>query len=149
MSKLATFTSKVFNANGPAQIVSYSFWGVLLAGMLEDFCAKCLPNTILVPWGALSVLVLVSTIWWTPTITKNLIITDMALTAVVFAIVTTHDPHITKIMYTVQESGEFVKEYVSEIFTSTALGWMFLHSAYLANLIQRQLLERERMRNDD
>ena len=45
---------KVMSANGPAQMLSYSFWGVLMAGMWSGLCGKCYPFELLLLWGCLS-----------------------------------------------------------------------------------------------
>lgn len=147
MTKLKAFIKKVAGANGPAQILSYSFWGVLIAGMLWDFCNSCLPQPLLVVWSAASLVILASAIWCSKKTTMYALWIDMILSAVVLSIVAFHEPHITKIVYTVQDSGEFSKSHVSEVFTIIALVWTTLHGAYLANLLQRQILEAE-MFND-
>ena len=68
----------------------------------------------------------------------------MGISAVVLAIVAMNDNQVERIMYTVQSDGHFVKHFVSDIFTTIAVGWMVVHGAYLANLIQRQVLEQKR-----
>ena len=148
MDALKSFIAKVANANGPAQIVSYSFWGVLIAGMLWDFCLGCLPQPLLALWGVVSVAVLLTSIWCPKKVTQSLLWADMVISAVVLSIIAMHDPHVTKVMYAVTDSGEFVKHEVSDAFTVIAVAWMTLHGAYLANLLQRQELEFKRMHNE-
>ena len=63
MEKLTQFIEKVRSANGPAQIVGYSLWGVILAGMLWDFDPTQLHQELLGLWGAVSLAVLLAAIW--------------------------------------------------------------------------------------
>lgn len=147
MSKLSKFVSKVLNANGPAQIVSYSFWGVLVAGVLWDYCDDCLPNALLASWGGVSALVLVSAIWLPRKATIALLWLDMVLSAIVLSIYAMHEPHyVSQMVYNVAADGVFQKVELSitTYFTDAMLVWMTAHSAYLANLLQRQELESRR-----
>ena len=151
MTKLQSFIAKVASANGPAQIVSYSFWGVLVAGMLWDYCDGCLPNALLALWGGVSALVLVSCIWFTRKATMAFLVADMVLSAIVLSIYALHEPHyVSTMVYNVKADGTFIKleHTVTEWFTAIMLVWMTAHSAYLANLLQRQELESRRFHND-
>lgn len=151
MQKLSAFVGRCLNANGPAQIVSYSFWGVLVSGMMWDFCNDHLPNVLLAVWGLVSFGILPVAIWCSKTILKNLLLVDMFLSAIVLSIFTMHDPHyVSQMVYNVKASGEYVKldHTISEWFNAAALVWMTLHSAYLADLLRRQILEMERFRNE-
>lgn len=147
-SCLKEFIHRVLSANGPAQIVSYSFWGVLMAGMLWG--ASCVPKTILLIWGAVSLVVLISAIWFSKRATINLLWLDMFLSATVLAMYIMYTPEYVSIMvYNVKADGAFDKLEldVTQWFTDAMLIWMTLHSAYLANLFQRQELESRRFRN--
>ena len=151
MDKLKSFWGKVLNANGHAQVVSYSFWGVLIAGMLWDFCEGCIPHELLFVWGAISFIVLPVSIWGSRQAIKVTLLADMFLSAIVMMMYFMHQPHfVDQLIYNVKASGEFVKmeHSITEWFTSFALAWMTLHSAYLANLIHRQQLERVRFHHD-
>jgi hypothetical protein len=150
MNKPSTFWRKVMTANGQAQIVSYAFWGALLAGMLWDFCDECLPNWFLAIWGVVSFASLPVAIWGSRPKLKQLLILDMVLSSVVLSIYVMHEPHyVSQMIYNVKASGEYVKieQTISDRFSELAIIWMMLHSAYLANLFQRQELELERLRN--
>lgn len=147
MEKLRAFTKKVLNANGPAQIVSYSFWGVLIAGMMWNFCPEHLPNAVLALWGGVSAGVLVVAVFGSKRALKGFLLADMAISGVVLAVYGMHDPHyVAQMVYNVAADGSFIKVEgdIEHGFTLAALVWMLLHSAYLANLIQRQQLEQER-----
>ena len=148
MIKLKQFYKSIANANGSAQVLGYSFWGVLMAGMLWDFDPKELHHPLLAGWAALSVLVLVSSIWCSKKITQELLLLDMVVSAIVLAIVAMHDEEVMRIMYTVQSDGHFIKSYVSQWFTVAGLAWMSVHGAYLANLLQRQRMEMERFKDE-
>ena len=45
---------KVMRANGPAQMLTYAFWGVLMAGMFQGVCDMCFPAELLIAWGLIS-----------------------------------------------------------------------------------------------
>jgi len=148
MKNLSTFVGRCLNANGPAQIVGYAVWGVVLAGMLWDFDPKELYRGLLSAWAIISVLVLVSCIWLSKKITQELMLLDMVISAIILSIVAMHDPDIERVMYTYGNDGHFVKTMVSDWFTMAGLGWMVIHGAYLANLLQRQRMECQRF-NDE
>lgn len=148
MRKLKQFYKSIINANGPAQVLGYSFWGVLMAGMLWDFDPKELNHFLLSGWAAISVLVLLASIFCSKKITQDILLLDMVVSAVVLAIVAMHHDDMMRVMYTVQSDGHFVKSYVSHWFTVAGLCWMTVHGAYLANLLQRQRLESKRFNNE-
>jgi hypothetical protein len=152
LDKLLQFIDRVKSANGPAQIVSYSFWGVLIAGMLWDFCEKCIPQEMLIAWACISGCVLVSAIWFSRKITIYTLVADMVLSAVIMCIYFMHEPeYVSTMVYNVAADGTYKKleHSVSEWFTALALLWMTFHSLYLANLLQRQELEHQRAVKND
>lgn len=148
MEKLKQFFKSIANANGPAQVVGYSFWGVLMAGMLWDFDPKQLYHELLCAWAVISVLVLFSYIWLSKKITQEFMLLDMVVSAIILSIVAMHDPEVERALYTYGSDGHFVKTMVSDWFTIAGLGWMVIHGAYLANLLQRQRMECQRF-NDE
>ena len=150
MSRLSKFTQRVLNANGQAQIVSYSFWGVLVAGSLWDFCDECIPNALIGSWGGVSALVLLVAIWGSKKSLQGVLVADMVLSMVILSMYIFHDPHyISTMVYNVAADGTFkkIEGDVEHWFTVAMLVWMTIHSAYLANLIQRQELESRRFQN--
>ena len=139
------------SANGPAQLVSYSFWGVLVAGSLWDFCDECIPNVLIGSWGGVSALVLVVAIWGSKKALQGVLVADMVLSMVILSMYIFHDPHyISTMVYNVAADGTFkkIEGEVEHWFTVAMLVWMTIHSAYLANLIQRQELESRRFHNE-
>lgn len=149
MQKLSTFVGRCLNANGPAQIVGYAVWGVVLAGMLWDFDPDQLYQELLFVWGATSLLVLVVAVWFSKRVLQYTLMFDMVLSMCVFLMYAMYDPtYATQMVYRVDAAGNFwkVEQSISCVFTMAALVWSVLHSAYLANLTQRQILEQERFR---
>lgn len=149
MQKLSSFVSRCLNANGPAQIVGYAVWGVVLAGMLWDFDPEQLYQELLFVWGAMSFLVLIVAVWCSKRMLQYILVADMVLSMCVLLMYSMYDPTFaTQMVYRVDDAGNFwkVQQDVSCIFTQAALVWSVLHSAYLANLTQRQILEQERFR---
>ena len=150
MDKLLAFRDKVLSANGPAQIVGYSVWGVVLAGMLWDFDPDQLYQELLAVWGGMSLLVLPLAIWGTRKQLQYALVFDMVLSMIVLSVYTMYDPEFaTQMVYRVDDKGNFwkVEQEVSCIFTNIAILWSVAHSAYLANLFQRQELESRRFRS--
>ena len=79
------------------------------------------------------------------------LVADMVLSAIVLSIYALHEPHyVSTMVYNVKADGTFIKleHTVTEWFTAIMLVWMTAHSAYLANLLQRQELESRRFHND-
>ena len=150
MNKLKHFIDRVRSANGPAQIVGYSVWGVVLAGMLWDFDPEHLHQELLLIWGFTSFLVLPVAIWCSKRVLQFTLVFDMILSMMVLSLYFTYDPEFaTQMIYRVDDAGNFwkVEKDVSCIFTQAALIWSVIHSAYLANLTQRQELESRRFHN--
>lgn len=142
----------VITANGPAQMLTYSFWGVLIAGMFYDYCDMCIPNELIIFWGAISAIITPAVMWFRREILKNLLILDFVVSAIILAIFVMHEPHsTTPVYYSMGANGSVAAvrpttdgHSVSDWFHASALVWMCLHALYLANLTQRQILERKR-----
>lgn len=148
MTKLSEFIRRVLSANGPAQIVGYSAWGVILAGMLWDFAPDYLHQELLLVWGAASFAVLPIAIWCSKRTLQYALMVDMVLSMVVLALYAMYDPqYATEITYRVDDSGMIGGKHMHDIscwFTQLGLFFMTTHSAYLANLTQRQIFEARR-----
>jgi predicted membrane-bound mannosyltransferase len=142
----------VLSANGPAQMLTYSFWGALIAGMFYDYCDMCIPNELIIFWGLLSAAITPVVVWFSKTYLKNLLLLDFVVSAVIFMMFITHEPHSTApVYYSMSANGmtaaarpSMEGHSVSDWFHASALIWMCLHALYLANLTQRQILERRR-----
>ena len=140
---------KVMSANGPAQLLTYSFWGILMAGMFNGVC--CISTPLLIAWGTVSLLILPATIWASTTTIRNLVLLDVLISAYILAIFTLHEPHVVAPVYysfdgagiaTARDTGQ--THGLSDWFHASALIWMTAHALYLADLLNRQILEKKR-----
>lgn len=142
----------VMSANGPAQMLTYSFWGVLIAGMFYDYCDNCIPNNLILTWGLVSAAILPVLVWCSKTVLKNLLILDFVLSAIILSMFLMHEPHSTTPVYYSMGLNSMTQAIrptaeghsVSDWFHASALVWMCFHALYLANLTHRQILERKR-----
>lgn len=141
---------KVMSANGPAQMLTYAFWGVLMAGMFHGVCEMCIPNWLLLCWAASSALVVPATIWLKREHLRNALLLDVVMSAYIMVIFLLHEPHATEfVYYSFGLDGTNTREMsdhssLSEWFHIAALVWMTFHGIYLADLTHRQILERKR-----
>ena len=141
---------KVMAANGPAQMLTYAFWGVLMAGMFQGVCEMCIPNELLIAWGISSLLVIPTTIWLSKAHLRNILLIDSVFSAYIMALFVLHEPHAAEfIYYSFSMDGQTVlntnsHSSLSEWFHFAALTWMTLHGIYLADLTNRQILEQKR-----
>lgn len=152
MNRLSEFVRQIMGANGPAQLVGYSAWGVILAGMLWDFAPEHLYQELLLAWGGASLLVLPIAIWANKRLLQYILMVDMILSMVVLALYFSYNPQFsTEITYRVDDSGMIGGKLMHDVscwFTQLGLLFMALHSAYLANLTQRQILEKKRFEHE-
>ena len=136
----------VMSANGPAQMLTYSFWGVLMAGMLTG-----VEPAILALWGFLSFLVAPVTVWCSKTWLRNLLLLDTLVSAWILATLLMVEPQMSHTVYysmsangmntrTVDHGGHSVSEW----FHIASVIWMTLNGIYLADLTNRQVLEKRR-----
>lgn len=139
------------SANGQAQMLTYSFWGVLMAGMLSGVCDMCITPTMLMTWGAVSILVAYATVWMDKKWLRNILLVDTALSAWILAILVFHEPHnVDPVYYSFSVDGISSRSVssdghsVSDWFHILSLIWMTLNGIYLADLTNRQLLETRR-----
>lgn len=144
---------KVMSANGPAQMLTYAFWSVLVAGMFYGVDPMCFPNWLIILWGAAGAAIVPVTIWCNKTVLKYTLLFDMILTAVIMAKFFMHEPHSMDVVYysssitgmePVLRNNMHTGHSISEWFHGLALIWMSFHSLYLANLTHRQILEKKR-----
>jgi len=140
---------KVMTANGPAQMLTYSFWGVLMAGMFQGVCEVCFPNELLLFWGAVSAAVVPITIWCDRSWLRNVLLLDVVISAYVLFKFMMFEPHaVQQVYYTMtvsgMQAGHGEAHSLSDWFHASALIWMTLHALYLADLTNRQILEKKR-----
>lgn len=142
---------KIMSANGPAQMLTYSFWGVLMAGMWTGLCGKCYPSELLLLWGFLSASITPITIWCNPVWLRNVLLADVLVSAYIMVIFFLPEPHtMSSIAYYVNTVDGIVaaerntKHSMSDWFHALSVVWMTLHALYLADLTNRQILEKKR-----
>lgn len=150
MNGLRGTYQKVVSANGPAQMLTYAFWGVLMAGMFQGVCDKCFTPELLAFWGVISASVAVATVWFPLSWLRNLLLLDVVVSAYILTVFLLHEPHVTEFVYMAM-TNEGMKtrpsstgHSMSDWFHASALIWMTLHAVYLADLTNRQLLEKKR-----
>ena len=139
----------VRSANGPAQHIACAVIGITYAGMFYHM----VPLPILTGWVVTSVLVAVSVIWLSKKILKLSLIADFVLSMLVLTFYLMHDPAPNgSVYYTAHLGGvtRYAPQEMSmnmiEMFShGLACGIMALWTVYLANLVSRQELERQRM----
>ena len=146
---------KVMSANGPAQMLSYSFWGVLMAGMWSGLCGKCYPFELLLLWGCLSGSVAFITVWGKLSWLRNVLLLDVVVSAYIMVLFFLPDPHMPmqNVYYIntingMQAADRSMGHSVSDWFHAASVIWMTLHAIYLADLTNRQILEKKRFTND-
>lgn len=145
---------RVMRANGPAQMLTYAFWGVLMAGMFHGVCDGCFPPELLIVWALISFSVVPATIWCSPWVLRNVLLLDVVVSAYIMVVFLTHEPHTVQNVYQVMAvDGMRIRDIgghsMSDWFHASALIWMTLHATYLADLINRQILEKKRFSQDD
>ena len=146
---------KVRTANGPAQHLACAVCGLIMAGMFVGHV-----NTTLVCfWGGLSLVVILATVWMPRELLKYTLLADFFLsTVVLFQYVMKPDPAILTPVYHVMTASGMQQanrpthilsmSMVEQYAHMAALIWLALWSLYLANLVQRQILEHKRFLND-
>ena len=150
MSGLKVTYKKVMSANGPAQMLTYSFWGILMAGMFQGVCDICFPPELLLFWGTVSAAVVPITIWGSKGWLRNILLVDVVVSAYIMVVFLTHEPHTQEyVYYTLGSQGMEManrgqSHSLSDWFHASALIWMTLHALYLADLTNRQILEKKR-----
>jgi len=147
------------NANGPAQHIMYSVWGFIIAGMYVDMGVS---NYILLAWVSCSLLTAGAVVWLSKNFLKRILLADVLLSALVLGLYiseTTFGGHsgVDPIYYvntingmepamkntmghTVDSLGS-LSNFISHILPCLVL---IFHGIYLANLVERQELERKR-----
>ena len=136
-------------ANGPAQHLAAAITGVIYAGMFVDM----VPNPILISWAAVSVLIIGAVVWLDKKWLMILLIIDFVLSCMVLSFYLMHDPAPVGPVYYNMNNGNMVRYapmqnemgMIDMFAHSVASVVMALWSLYLANLVMRQRLERQRM----
>ena len=117
------------SANGTAQHLLLSIWGIIAAG---GFYAVGISNLHLIAWVLASVLVAYCTIWRGKLCLLWALRLDVMLSAIVLA----------EYLYIEWDTG--INTLVFFLGRLAAGVIMFVHGLYLANLVRRQMLEHKR-----
>lgn len=149
---------KIRSANGPAQHISCSITGLIIAGMFYEM----IEPAIIILWALMSVAVLVSTVWLPRLYLKLALLADFVLSMVVcfqYIMYEEHSAVMEPIYYSMTVDGmrpasspsmAMPMTSVEEVSHVVAVVWLSLWSLYLANLVHRQILEHKRfLENDD
>lgn len=146
---------KVRTANGPAQHLACAICGIIMAGMFADH----VNGYLVLAWGGLSIVVVLATVWMPRFILKYVLLADFFLsTIVLFQYLMKPEVVSTEPVYHIMASDgmrqamrpthEMHMSMVDQYAHAAALIWLALWSLYLANLVQRQILEHKRCMND-
>lgn len=142
---------QVRNANGPAQHIACSITGLIIAGMF----ANMVHTGIILAWAAMSILVIVATIWLPRVVLKYVLLTDFVLSMVVCFQYLMYEPPkpVHMVYYSMGANGmqaaarPSMDMSMGVVETAAHVGaviWLSIWSLYLANLVHRQILERKR-----
>lgn len=146
---------KVRNANGPAQHIACSITGLIIAGMFAGMVHPWIIST----WAALSVLVIVATVWLKRIHLKYILLADFVVSMIVmFQYLMYEEPKpMDPVYYTMTANGmssatrptmDMAMTSVETVAHVAAVIWLSVWSLYLANLVHRQILERKRVLNE-
>ena len=137
------------SSNGPAQHIAVSLVGLTYCGMFVGM----VPDVVLLAWAASSVLVLLATVWLKKIWLKRALLLDFVLSCAVLTFYFMHDHSApTGPVYHVMavdgmragSRGQDPMNMLDMFSRGLACVMMAAWSLYLANLVQRQLLEAHR-----
>lgn len=150
MSIRSTY-EQVRAANGPAQHIACAIWGVVSAGMLSGM----VHGSLLCIWATLSVLILVSVVWLSPSFLKYFLLADFFTSMAVLSEYVMYKPPMQPIYYVSTATGMHMSSRSAHAHDdasmwahSLAIITLCVWSLYLANLVHRQILERKRFLDD-
>lgn len=148
------------SANGPAQHILYGIWGFIIAGMYLDMGV---PNSLVISWALASFITILVVIWSSKKALKRVLLLDVSLTALVLGLYVStayiYKPMSMEPVYYIntaegmeamQRMGIGLHDLSSwSMFISYILPCLvlILHGIYLANLVERQELEKKRFNN--
>jgi len=137
---------KIKSANGPAQHLLLAGWGVVCAGMFDGMGV---PDPIIIMWAMTSMFVFIAVVWLPLVALQWTLVLDFFLSVCVFYFYSTYDPMpLANVYYTNTMSGmemahrDVQAHGIAKWAHYISLWFMASHALYLANLVQRQRLER-------
>ena len=137
------------SANGSAQHIAVSLVGLTYCGMFIGV----VPDVILYAWAGSSALVLLATVWFSKIWLKRALLLDFVLSFIILTFYLMHDHDApTGPVYHVMKAhgmeaasrGQSAMGMLDIFSHSLACVMMAAWSLYLANLVQRQILESHR-----
>ena len=136
-------------ANGPAQHIACAITGIIYAGMFVDM----VPSPVLIAWAGVSAVIICAVIWLNKRILMALLLLDFVLSCMVLSFYLMHEPEMQGFVYYSQSVGGISTHapsmsemsLIDTLAHAAASVIMAAWSLYLANLVQRQVLERKRM----
>ena len=142
---------KVRNANGPAQHISCSITGLIIAGMFSSM----IHPVIISMWAVMSILVIIATVWLKRIVLMYILLIDFVLSMVVCFQYLMYEPPkpMSPVYYSLTATGmsaasrpttEVTMNMIETVSHVAAVIWLSMWSLYLANLVHRQILERKR-----
>lgn len=146
---------KIRTANGPAQHLACAITGLIMAGMFVHHV-----NPIIVGmWAFMSVVVVVATVWMNRIILMYTLLTDFVLSLVVCFQYLMYEPpkdlptvyHVNTaegMVQAVRPTAEMTMGLMDTTAHVAAVVWLSIWSLYLANLVNRQILENKRYSNE-
>ena len=146
---------KVKSANGPAQHLSCAVTGLIMAGMFYTMVHPVIVGM----WAAMSVVVVAATIWMPRPVLMYTVLADFVLSLVVCFQYLMYEPekpvvpiyHVSTAQgmhQAVRPSMEMSMGTVDTAAHVAAVIWLSIWSLYLANLVNRQILENKRFSDD-
>lgn len=147
-------------SNGTAQHILYGIWGFIIAGMYIDMGV---PNSLVTFWALASLVTIFVVIWMSKKLLKLLLLLDVSLTALVLGLYVSHayvvEPMFMEPIYHVSTAEGMVVAQRALVVLHDFSSWsmfishilpclvLILHGIYLANLVERQELEKKRFSN--
>ena len=146
---------KVKSANGPAQHLSCAVTGLIMAGMFHTMVHPIIVGA----WGFMSILVIFATVWMPRPVLMYTLLADFVLSLVVCFQYLMYEPekpiipvyHVNTAEGMLQAVRPTMEMHMGMVDTAAhvaAVIWLSLWSLYLANLVNRQILENKRFSND-
>lgn len=134
MNQARQVFNQIKNANGPAQHVTFAIWGMIMAGMYAGLG----PSLWLVTAWFLTSMAMIPTLLFMPRIwLERVILIDVMQTTAVLTLYLTHEAVHHPMYSSAHNVWDSFAHIAGPIF-------MILHGVYLANLVQRQRLEKLR-----
>jgi hypothetical protein len=115
--------------------------------------AGMVPGAILIAWAAMSVAIAVAVVWLNKRTLMAFLLADFVLSCMVLSFYLLHEPEVVGFVYYSQSMGGVSRHapamtemnLIDTLSHAAASVIMAVWSLYLANLVQRQRLERQRM----